>query len=1062
MRLAPRARALLAAFVTIAGIMSAQHPVLLSPQDGTANITLRPDIIVLFPSPIDASSITTRWPNAEPNGWRSDEPTLLILRAADAQKHPRTAWAQHAIRVRYVHVDPRLLRMTVGTLAPATQYVCVLQHLTVDGGMQLPPLEFSFTTRPDVPKLVEHSLIGIDALRCSDPITMSFSAPVTALPQPIDAYIRIRSNTDSVPYTLTVDDKGRRVTIEPTGRWPAGATLRVDLALGRATGEDLDNKRIDIPVRAAGRLRVRARSLDGSAVADTVQDILSRNDVVAVVNSTYTIQCPAWPTSRWRFIRWESKDIPSIHGSTQTTLSWQPDCDQINRQLDVDALVERVDTLKVPITIDNGAVEVYDEDGALLDVYDADDTLMLTTGTPRLFLHAVAAAGTVFGAWSAPGTPLNGSTAPVLPVSMQVLHPGPAHTTTSKPIVPTFIPPTGNERFRLRGQVQDVEPDAGFDVAESVVWTTPMMYEALQSETRVLCVAARDCWEILGYMTIAGRTMFDGPQREACVEEQLLDPEHVITFLVRRTPIQVRVETALIETESQDDLIYDKHPHPDVRVTAEVARTVGGTTVWTSLGETMCRTQHELARATWRVACGDLVRLRVRDASSRGETWKFFAAVTNYVQPSGGMRVGDTWEYTFVASEDRALFDGVNCSDRRTGLKEIRIRACFKAELGIEAVAVRMRVGGASNRTLARFEQRWLDPLVYYDRFDDEPPGGRQLEYIVRRGTDIKVRFTRPIDIRSIEAGSLSLESFGNIDPLQVGRTGMDFTANTSGEGNTSYEPLDGGPATTVVIHAFKPNTSPRLHATYFGSATVTATTAVRSLRGAHLAAPSSFAFNTMELPGFGVQLHSVGLSDDGDWDFWPMVMDGEIYHAMYGGLLATEKAMHVDMGFRRLPPCSVQQGSIPDDCTYDQSDTDPPMLFGDLLQYIEPNWLDKSDIAFSHIQTYDEDCKDQKGCLVGEISSIIATLRGRIQASQIGNGSSWGGIVTDLISGGFDLINGLMEPDDQDEYLGEHTMLEGAAGLWGVTPTGMRTGYGRHTTYTYRPRFYPRAAVLY
>jgi hypothetical protein len=137
-------------------------------------------------------------------------------------------------------------------------------------------------------------------------------------------------------------------------------------------------------------------------------------------------------------------------------------------------------------------------------------------------------------------------------------------------------------------------------------------------------------------------------------------------------------------------------------------------------------------------------------------------------------------------------------------------------------------------------------------------------------------------------------------------------------------------------------------------------------------------------------------------------------------------------------------------------------MLFGDLLQYIEPAWLDRTDMAFTHMQTYDEDCKDQKGCLVGELNDIINKLRQRISSAQLGGGSTWDGIVADLIDGGFAMINALMEPDDQDEYLGEHTMLEGAASLWGVTPSGIRTGRGRHTTYTYRPRFYPRAAVLY
>lgn len=1065
MRFAPRARALLAVLLCCTGIVSAQQPVLLlAPQAGAVDVTVKPDIIVLAPAPIDQASITTRWPNSELNGWRSDEPTLLLLRADDAARYPRSAWSKHAVRVRYAQIDPRMLRMTAGTLAPGTQYVGILQRMTVDGGAQLPPLEFAFTTRHDVPRLYRTSLEGIDVLRCTDNITMSFTAPLSTLPSAPSAYISVTSSGRDVPHIMTVDEKGQRVTLAPKGHWPAGATLRVDVRMGRATGEELDNKRFDVPIRGAGRVKVEPKEIRGHAIDPSVRSTVSANAIVAVVDGTYEVQCPPWPTPTWRFLRWESADVPAIHGSTDPVARWKADCAILDREIAIDAIVERVDTVKVPVQIDNGMIEVYDDEGALLEIYDADDTLYLTAAAPSITLHAVAAAGTTFGSWSAQGISINGSTAAAVPLSMSAMNPSVGHGMVSKPVIPRFVTPTGSERYRLRGQLQDIAPEEGFDVQQSATWTTAQEYELSEPVTRQLCIAARDCWEVLGYMSINGRTMFDKPQREACVEAQLLDPEHVVTFFVRRIPLQLRVELALLESDGSDDLIYDRHPHPDVRVSADLGKTVGNTTVWQPLGETTCRTLRELARATWKVSCGDQVRLRIRDAASRGETWQYFAARTNYALPAGGRRVDDTWEYTLVAGTDLAHFDAESCDGKLLGRKEIRVQACFRAELGIDALAVRMRVGGSTKRFEARFEERWLDPLVYYDRLSDEPVGGRQLEYIPRKGTEIKVRFTRPIDITSVEQGSLILESFGNIDPLNVGRTNMDFIALSSDKGNMRYEPFNGGPINTVVMHAYDPNTTPRLHATYFGSLDLTATQNIRSLRGARLRSTGSFALNTMELPGYGVQLRSIGLDDDGDWDVWPIVLNGEIYHAMYGGVLAANAAMHIDMGFRRLPPCSVQQGTIPDDCTYDQGDTDPPMQFGDLLQYIEPSWLDRTDMAFSHIQTYDEDCKDKKGCLVGEMQNIIVRLRDQLSgsASDSAGSTPWSGIVPGLIRSGFDLINALMDPDDQDEYLGEHTMLEGVSGLWGVNASGIRTGRGRHTTYTYRPRFFPRAAVAY
>jgi hypothetical protein len=1065
MSLAPRARALLALLLLLTTTVVAQQPlVLVFPQNGATDVTTRPEIVVLSPAPIDAASITTRWPNAETNGYRSDEPTLLVLRESDAHSIPRELWTRHAVRVRYTQIDPRLLRMTVGTLQAGTRYMCLLQRVSVDGGTILPPLEFNFTTRHDVPRLLSHSLLGVDALRCTDSIRLVFTSPLTTLPTEIGAYVSCTVEGRPHPVSFEVDARGRGVTVVPTVPWPAGGVVRMQATMSAATGDALDDLRVDVPVRAAGRLRVHARAVDASVVPDALSDLLRANDVVAVRGATYELRCPTWLDERWRFVRWECAHLPEVHGSTSASMSVTLPCEKLSRTIDVDAVIERVDTVKVPIDVDDGTVEVYDDDGALLREIDGQDTLVCTPGA-ALTLHAVAAAGMTFGSWSAAGTVVNSSTAPAVVIGMQMMHPGHPGGTVGPTVKPRVMPQLPGERFRLRGELRDMDPDEQFDVEAAVTWTTDRKYEEPISIMRSLCIEATDDWEILGYISIYGRTMYDQPQRNACVNDLLLDPEHVVTFLVRRIPLHLRVEMALLDSDDADDVIMEKHPHADVRISADVRRRRGGTSVWVPLGDVPCRTARQLARMGWKVSAGDEVRLRIRDAASRGELWRFFAPVTNYLLPGGGERDRDTWLYTLTASASVAHFDAEDCAGRRMARREIRARACFRADLGIDAIGVRVRVGGNEERGAARFVQRWLDPLTYYDRADDEPIGGRHLEYIPRMGTPVKVRFTRPIDITSIEGGSMMLESFGNMDPLDPMRTNMDFTVRSSAEGHIGYEPFTGEPVNTVIFNAYKPNTAPRLQATYGGSVELLCTTSIRSLRGVPLRAPATFAINTVELPGYGLMLRSVGLAYDGDWDFWPFTMYGEIYHGMYGGVLAWDKALHVDQGFRRLPDCAVQQGRVPDECTFAQSDDDAPMQFGDMLQYIEPFWMDRYDLAFSHILTYDEDCKDEDDCLVNRIDEILADLRDDIKDTKGSKNDKidWDSFIPGLLRVGVDLINGLMAPDDQDEYLGESTVLEGAATRWGAAKNnGIIIGRGQNTTYEYKARLMPRAAIVY
>ena len=422
-------------------------------------------------------------------------------------------------------------------------------------------------------------------------------------------------------------------------------------------------------------------------------------------------------------------------------------------------------------------------------------------------------------------------------------------------------------------------------------------------------------------------------------------------------------------------------------------------------------------------------------------------------------------EFTLVLDQDIAGYDGQACDERPTGYPEVRVQAAFRRVFAVASMSMRIRTLQGSDRSRYRFEERWFDPLTYYERQADEPRGGRHVEYVPRKGTIVKVKYTLPFDGPSILAGGMSASSWDNYLITNPHATDLDFSVATGDRGNTNFLPTTGQSPDIVEFFICDPLTRPVKQALHFGIVDITCGAGVRSIYQEPLVAPYTFTVQQMELPGFGLRLQRADIAYDGDWDFWPFVLKGEIYNSIYGGNLAIDGAHHTSTAFTRLPVCAEQQGKS-GECTIAYSDDDKTLGYGDRAMWLQTMWMDGLDKAWWLMTTWDEDCKDDDDCLVNKMDDVINIVKRGVDAYAGTGGSGdldWDSSLPELIKAGADLIALLLPPDEQDEFLGEGTFLEDVGTYW-----GMRTAiapripvHHENITYHLRGQWYVSKAVL-
>lgn len=1056
-------------FLFVTGHSRAQPQSLLVeyPADGAGNISLNTSIVVRSPLPIDSGSISFRYPDAEVSGYRFDQPVISLypLHAMDD-----TARRQNDVVKGVYHLDDHYtLRFTPRhPLHAGTKYRCIVRGLRqrVDAGaIFMDSLSIVFTTRFDAPRLRWCSMDTMRALRCTDSIRLAFDGDMMPYRDLLPGLISVErvmggDTTERLPAGIRVSEDGTDVLVVPQPRWPSGCAVKVTCRLSEITGSTVVDRAVVLPVRQAGRVVMNVRSVDGAELPVHIHDVVLSQERLAIEGEPLRLAMPVVMGEQWRFVRWESGLLVDIDGRRDAMVDIPVTCDMLAATIPVTVVVERIPSKVVVMKGSTGGrVVVRDGKGTVLRTLGPGMRTVIDCATVAmpLIVHAVPDRKYVFSHWETPVASMT-STSPVMMI--------PANGTTQQPVLPRFTPqpqPYGRT-FRLRAEVQDMDANPLFDVRDGVKFTTVREHAEGIKVQRTVCVQAGACWEITGHTdAAAGATVwYDVPKQQSCVTGWLLDPENRIVFHCRRSAVRLRIDKVMLASDAATDIIVGRSPHPETVVDLERRVQTASGPQWQYISSSAC-TSGGTAFSTYGLQCGDNVRITIRASWRRGEYWQFWSDVPGYVRPGGEERSNGSVRYTMVIARDMARFTATPCGNTAGGGPEIRIRACFGQRFGIDGIGVRMLVTNGPNRGDARFVERWLDPLIYHDLLPDEPIGGRQLEYMPRLGTPVKVRYTTAVDIRAIHAGAMIAESYGNVlvsDPMMKG---LDFTVVSSSGQHIQFHPADGRPADIVEFRICDPSTAPRKQALHLGSVLLTCGTNVRSLRGLPLATDNSFVLSTVEAPGYGLFLQRVGLKYDGDWDLWPFEMYGEPYHAVYGGVLGVDKAYETGPSFKRLPECDARQGESA--CTYSHSDKDSPMDMGGKTLLFQPFWMDLRDYAFMHIQTYDEDCKSNDKCLVNRVRDLLDVVKKRAESYK-GNpakGISWENNIGDLITIGAEFIRTLLPQDDQDDHLGSATFLENIGTVWGVRSDrgAAFTLHGGDASYEVLTRLYPRRAVI-
>lgn len=1036
------------------------------PYDGQTDVSPSSGVRVRAPSPILASSVSGRFPKTSRHADQI-EPTFMVIRKTVQETVDRSDWGRFAIIGTAILSDEQTVDWKPRRLMPGTSYHCVVRGLlmqTSSGVSALPMVEFDFTTSGSVPKVSASTMDTSSIITCQNPIWIRLTS---SLGDDVAYHDLITVEQPSADGSWARSDQAQvqrvaedLIAVAPRQGWRTGVALRARVAMSKITGDINDDRRLEAIVRGASRVVVTPHTASNSPLPESVVSSAEANTAVVTEQDRIVATMPAYADERWRFVRWECEALQSVSNVTTSTLDVSLPCHQMRERIDLKAIYEFIDTVAVTVVADSlGSVDVTDQDGRILTTVVDSATITAGPDITRLLLVARSTSGTTFSSWTSPVSGIGGNPAPTISIPVSVLVAS-AVTPGSPPqqsganglspnqphvyINPKFqkLTPLPGERYRLRARLMNSQPEEQHPIDQHIQFTTPQEFEEPNRQTRSVCVVADECWEIIGYhdAAVGPPVWFTKGRRELCVESELLDPENTLVIFGRRIPIDLRIERVLLSSENDHDVIQSRHPNHETRIDVDRQIFIKNVEHWLPITATNCVVEG-IAHSRIGLRCGDKVRITVRPSTKRGEQWRWWSMRSKYIQPRLAETVNGAQVFTLTVAENLAHFDAMSCDGAPLGRREIAMRAAFRQQFVVDSIALRVRVNARGERFKAEFKQRWFDPFNYYDRAADEPAGCRQLEYIAARGTTVKLRFSRPLDVPTVYAGGITANTLANILHTDPQAKDLDFSTASGDRGNTTFFSSGGQFLDIVEFSVFEPGTRPIKQALHMGVIDLQCHTSIRSADNEPLVTPSQFTLNRMEIPGFGLRMMTAKFEFDGDTDWTPWENSGEVYHALYGMNIAQTGPANRADGFVRFPDC-LQQQTWSGDCTVEMGDAEDDIFsFGDREIWAQTAWMDADDIAFARIGSWDEDCKNNDRCLVNRIQDVLNELRDRADQFKRDQGPDIAKTIpADLIALAASLINALLPIKEQDDHLGEATYQEGLPTLWGMSsPTAPR-----------------------
>ncbi|GMV53091.1 MAG: hypothetical protein OKBPIBMD_01578 [Chlorobi bacterium] len=1045
---------------------------LLYPADNSYGVECQPLITIRAPAAIEPASVTMNYPDGSVMGGVQICPTVLLVDDNWSDDTPLTQ-IRHTVMGTYSLKDPQTLQFKPYRLLPGKTYRIKVSGLWLKGqpAGQMPDLEATFSTVSETPFVQWSSINHTGYIGCTEAIYIRVkSMPVRGLEfaqRVISVSTNHTENNFDEPLPFNLEIKNDSIVIKPAGQWPIGAVLTLTGSLSTITGNPDDDVKYRTVVRSAATMKVSASASSGSEIPAEIQDVFTAMSRVVRVGETVQIHTPRDLPNRWRVVKWQSSyaDVEEMDDP-----SFQVDCSELQRDIFLTALLEKLDSLNVVVKIDSGGrVRIHDSSGVQISELTESDTIYITDDNPLFRMVAVSKDGYEFVDWKviwSDTTTLLGSSIKFgdntqngkkkfSSVPWWALRPGVGVT-----LVPNFekVNPA-DAQYCLQARIANQDDDEGWDLNEVVSFTTERTICTSSPQLESICITTNPCWEIVGYYDNERNdyVFLDEPTDEYCASAVTTWPANMLTFFVQRRRVSLRVDKVLLSRDDPTDMIPDAQFNANTKITVKVRLILNGKVSWPTLTTITCK-DGNIQYSPYSLRCGDVVKLIVSESPVRGQKWIGFAELEKYVLPEQTDTQPIT--YTFEINGQQALFEESTCNVVASGYPEIRIRGLYRQGFGVEKIGCRLRVLTGKNRNAWKWEERWLDPEVYRDQFDDEPVNSRQIEYEPSRGINVKIRFTLPVNQQTVYDGSIKMRSFDNFLCSNPAETNLDFST-TSQYGNTDFISSPYESPRTVSLWVMDPNSSPILQALHTGQVDILCTTDTKALGGITMESAFHFQMSDVEMPAYQITFEKIKFDYDGDFDF-VFSNSGDTYHVTMGGIIGSNGFVDVDEAFRRIPDCSEQQGIPPGECTIPYSDNDGIVRMSGNGLITQPNWMARGDVVWWYISSYDEDCKDENDCFVNRVHDFLEEVKDEAKSYSDSKKESNEKIIAKLIGLATSFVSALLPADEQDEHIGTGDFRGYGDTLWnGRRATELFEIGSENASYWLKPQLVLHRAVV-
>lgn len=304
--------------------------------------------------------------------------------------------------------------------------------------------------------------------------------------------------------------------------------------------------------------------------------------------------------------------------------------------------------------------------------------------------------------------------------------------------------------FTLKGAVASA--DGGDVPPDAVTFPDGTLFTGQSANLQEFRVKASDCWIITAVTTERGTEHFEPGIPSLIIREHMRAPMHTVVIAVSRRWVTFTVTRHLLAQAQGNGSVLPYPPCHQAAVRLERRMETAGGFLWTALDASACGPDDRPRALTWRLRCGDDIRLVIEESRHRGLWLRSLDDGENIVSCSGST----VWTGRVQARRHR--------NECRQNADDAHVVNVFwYQDMRVVRVGMSVRTMDG-NRSTSIFRRRWYELADLHHTAEDEPPGGRQIEYEPGLGATIDVEYSHPFDSQTLD-GCLVARSFNGYHP---------------------------------------------------------------------------------------------------------------------------------------------------------------------------------------------------------------------------------------------------------------------------------------------------------